>query len=87
MMGGKTYSKQTDTYFPEVDDAPLNEEFRQQRVLYWNRGDGQFHDISRQAGSGILARHSSRGIALGDLDNDGKVEIVVVNMHQPPSLC
>ena len=72
--------------FPEVDDAPLNEEFRQQRVLYWNRGDGQFHDISRHAGPGILARHSSRGIALGDLDNDGDIEIIVVNMHQAPSL-
>ncbi len=72
--------------FPEVDDSPLNEDFNQQRVLYWNRGDDQFHDISRQAGPGILARHSSRGIALGDLDNDGDLEIVVVNMHQPPSL-
>lgn len=72
--------------FPEVDDSPLNEEFRQQRVLYWNRGDDHFHDISRQAGPGILARHSSRGIALGDLDNDGDIEIVVVNMHEPPSL-
>ena len=46
--------------FPEVDDSPLNEDFRQQRVLYWNRGDDHFHDISRQAGPGILARHSSR---------------------------
>ena len=72
--------------FPEVDDVPLNEEFRQQRVLYWNRGDDQFHDISRQAGPGILARHSSRGIACGNLDNDGDTEIIVVNMHQPPSL-
>lgn len=72
--------------FPEVDDSPLNEEFRQQRVLYWNRGDDHFQDISQQAGPGILARHSSRGIALGDLDNDGDIEIVVVNMHQPPSL-
>lgn len=72
--------------FPEVDDSPLNEDFRQQRLLYWNRGDNHFHDISRQAGPGILARHSSRGIALGDLDNDGHIEIVVVNMHEPPSL-
>lgn len=72
--------------FPEVDDSPLNEEFRQQRLLYWNRGDDHFHDISRQAGPGILARHSSRGIAVGDLDNDGLIEIVVVNMHEPPSL-
>ena len=38
------------------------------------------------AGPGIAAQHSSRGIAIGDLDNDGTLEIVTVNMHQAPSL-
>jgi hypothetical protein len=72
--------------YPEVDQLPIGETFKQQRLLYWNRGDGQFHDISVQAGPGILTPHASRGIALGDLDNDGDVEIVVVNMHEAPSL-
>ncbi|MGH9629652.1 MAG: CRTAC1 family protein, partial [Bryobacteraceae bacterium] len=72
--------------YPEVDEAGIGETFKQQRVLYWNRGDSQFFDMSAHAGPGILARHSSRGIAVGDLDNDGQLEIVVVNMHEPPSL-
>ena len=72
--------------YPGVDQLPINENFHQQRLLFWNRRDKQFYDISPQAGEGILAKHSSRGVAVGDLDNDGDLEIVVVNMHQPPSL-
>lgn len=51
-----------------------------------NRSDGHFFDVSSRAGTGIQAGHSSRGIAVADLDNDGSVEIVVVNMHERASL-
>jgi hypothetical protein len=43
-------------------------------------------DISSQAGEGITDRRSSRGSAVGDLDNDGSLEIVVNNMNDTPSL-
>jgi enediyne biosynthesis protein E4 len=72
--------------YPFVDKYGLSEEFRQPRQLYWNRADGQFFDMSSTAGSGITVKHSSRGIAVGDLDNDGSEEIVVVNLFEPPSL-
>jgi hypothetical protein len=72
--------------YPFVGKYGLGEEFHQPRQLYWNRGDGQFFDMSSAAGSGISARHSSRGIAVGDLDNDGSEEIVVVNLFEAPSL-
>ncbi len=72
--------------YPEVDEQASSESFSQQRLVFWNRRDGKFHDLSGQAGPGILARHSSRGVAIGDLDNDGTVEIVVVNMNETPSL-
>lgn len=72
--------------YPSVDSAGVGESYRQPRLLYWNRGDGQFHDVSTDAGEGISASHSSRGAALGDLDNDGDLEIVVVNLGEPPSL-
>ena len=72
--------------YPAIDDTHLSETFHQRRLLYWNRRDGYFHDASDEAGPGINARHSSRGTAVGDLDNDGSLEIVVVNMHQTPSL-
>ena len=72
--------------YPGVDKHDIGETFFQERLLYWNRGDGQFHDMVGAAGPGIAARHASRGIAIGDLDNDGTLEIVTVNMHQAPSL-
>lgn len=72
--------------YPEVDEGHTAEHFKQPRLLYWNRGDGQFFDLSSQSGPGVGAPHSSRGLAVGDLDNDGDLEIVIVNMGEGPSL-
>ncbi len=72
--------------YPFVENYSLGEEFRQPRQLFWNRGDGQFYDMSATGGAGITAKHSSRGIAVADFDNDGSEEIVVVNLFEPPSL-
>lgn len=72
--------------YPEVDTGHTGEKFKQSRLLYWNRGDGQFFDLSTMAGNGIADAHSSRGLAIGDLNNDGKEEIVIVNMGEAPSL-
>jgi len=72
--------------YPFIEKYTLGEEFHQPRQLFWNRGDGQFYDMSSTAGPGITAKHSSRGVAVGDLDNDGSEEIVVVNLFEPPSL-
>jgi hypothetical protein len=72
--------------YPEVDTGLTAEKYKQPRLLYWNRGDGQFFDLSLQAGSGISDVHSSRGLAVGDLDNDGTEEIVIVNLGETPSL-
>jgi hypothetical protein len=72
--------------YPFVEKYNLGEEFKQPSQLFWNRGDGQFFDMSSTGGPGITAKHASRGIAVGDLDNDGSQEIVVVNLFEPPSL-
>lgn len=72
--------------YPFVEKYNLGEEFKQPRQLFWNRGDGQFFDMSSTSGPGITAKHASRGIAVGDLDNDGSQEIVTVNLFEPPSL-
>jgi len=68
--------------YPEVDQNP-ELHFRQPRLLYWNAGGGRFKDVSSVSGPGIRdASWSSRGSAVGDLDNDGSLE-VVINFDKP----
>ena len=71
---------------PSVDGGGSGETFAQPRLLFWNRGDGIFHPLSEEAGPGITDTRPSRGSAVGDLDNDGDLEIVVANIGQPASL-
>jgi hypothetical protein len=72
--------------YPEVDEKGLNITFRERKLLYWNQGYRKFKDISLEAGPGITTPFNSHGVAFADLDNDGSVEIVVNNSHDPPSL-
>lgn len=72
--------------YPEIDRAGLQSQYHQERQLYWNIGQGSFKDISIDSGPGIQEKWSSRGSAVGDLDNDGSLEIVINNMGGRPSL-
>jgi hypothetical protein len=72
--------------YPEIDRANLGAGFRQPRLLYWNVGSGKFVDLSAEAGPGVSEKHSSRGAAVADLDNDGSLEVVISNMGGRPSL-
>ena len=71
--------------FPEVDRLNIDVHYRERAILYRN-DRGRFVDISEAAGVGILEKHSSRGLAFADYDNDGAVEAVVNNQNEPPSL-
>ena len=55
-------------------------------VIFRNLGDGKFEELREQAGPGIAETHSSRGAAFGDFDNDGDIDILIVNLNEPPSL-
>jgi hypothetical protein len=72
--------------YPEVDSQHLGSNYKEPRILYHNNGDGTFTDISASAGSGIVTAASSRGLAVGDLWNDGRVSAVISNMNAAPSL-
>jgi enediyne biosynthesis protein E4 len=72
--------------YPEVDSQHLGSNFQEPRILYHNNGDGKFTDISASSGPGITKAMSSRGLAIGDLWNDGRMSAVVSNMNAPPSL-
>ncbi|MYB50655.1 MAG: CRTAC1 family protein, partial [Acidobacteriia bacterium] len=56
------------------------------RFLFRNMRDGSFANVTNECGSGLTTPHSSRGCAFGDFDNDGDMDILVMNMNEPPSL-
>jgi hypothetical protein len=70
--------------YPELDRGQENR-YRQPRLLFWNIG-GRFTDVTASSGAALRELRSSRGTAVGDLDNDGSLEIVVSNMGERPSL-
>ncbi len=72
--------------YPEVERSVPAYPFKTPRLIFRNLGSGKFEELIGQAGPGIAAAHASRGCAFGDFDNDGDVDIVIVNMNEPPSL-
>ncbi len=72
--------------YPEVDRIDLGTSYEQRRLLYRNTGSGKFTEVSNAAGPGFASRSSARGLAVGDLWNDGRLSAVVVNMNDRPSL-
>jgi len=58
----------------------------QQNLLLANNGDGTFANVSETSGPALKIKQVSRGAAFGDYDNDGDIDILVVNSNQPPSL-
>jgi len=72
--------------YPEVDKQNLGSSYEEPRILYHNNGNKTFSDISAEAGSGITAIHAGRGLAIGDLWNDGRTSAVITNMNAGPSL-
>ena len=68
---------------PDTDDV---ESPYSPRVVLRNLGDGRFADVSDRLGPGVAERRSSRGSAYADYDNDGDVDVLVLNVNDPPSL-
>jgi hypothetical protein len=72
--------------YPQVDQFPaLKETYRQKSQIFLNEG-ARFRDVSATAGGGLQRAHSSRGLAVGDLDNDGDLDLVLSNMDDVPML-
>jgi enediyne biosynthesis protein E4 len=72
--------------YPEVEGKGLGDTYRQPTILYRNLGNGKFSDVTSQAGPAFQTPRPARGLATGDVDGDGRPEIVIVNMNDAPSL-
>ena len=72
--------------YPEIEGHDTGQTYKNPRLVYKNLGDGRFKDVSSELGPGISEHFSSRGAAFGDYDNDGDIDVLILNMNDPPSL-
>ncbi len=72
--------------YPEIDAYNFGQTFKNPRLVYKNLANGKFKDVSSEMGPGISERFSSRGAAFGDYDNDGDIDVLILNMNDLPSL-
>jgi enediyne biosynthesis protein E4 len=76
----------TGTVYPELEPVYPKYPRRGPRLVFRNLGNGRFAELGEEAGPDIMARHCSRGCAFGDFDNDGDIDVIIMNQNEPPSL-
>ena len=76
----------TGSVYPELESKLPNYPFKSPRIVFRSLGNGKFEELLDEAGPGVAAQHASRGCAFGDFDNDGDLDILVMNLNEPPSL-
>ncbi len=76
----------TGNVYPEVERKLPQYANKTPRAVFRNLGNGTFEELMETAGPAVGEAHCSRGCAFGDFDNDGDVDVLVVNLNEPPSL-
>lgn len=76
----------TGSVYPEVEKTLPSYPYKGPRIVFRNLRNGKFEELLDQAGPGISDPHASRGCAFGDFDNDGDIDVLIVNLNEPPSL-
>jgi hypothetical protein len=76
----------TGSVYPEIEKSLPNYPFKSPRIVFRNLRNGKFEELLDQAGPGVATPHASRGCAFGDFDNDGDIDVLIMNLNEPPSL-
>jgi enediyne biosynthesis protein E4 len=76
----------TGNVFPELEKVFSQYPYKSPRIIFRNLGNGRFEEMIEQAGPGVAEHHASRGCAFGDFDNDGDLDVLIMNINEPPSL-
>jgi hypothetical protein len=76
----------TGQIYPELEAVLPNYPRRGPRIVFRNLGDGKFLEIPDTGQPALASRHVSRGCAFGDFDNDGDLDILIMNRNEPPTL-
>ena len=76
----------TGNVYPEVERKLPQYANKTPRAIFRNLGNRTFEELLQEGGPGITEAHCSRGCAFGDFDNDGDIDILIVNLNEPPSL-
>jgi enediyne biosynthesis protein E4 len=72
--------------YPQVDTKDIGTRYREPKLLFLNQRDGKFRNISDQVGPALQIPQVSRGLAVGDLFDDGHLEVVVENLEGQPMI-
>jgi hypothetical protein len=74
--------------YPQLGEGNLGASagYHQRKLLYHNRGDGTFDEVGAQFGPVFTERRVSRGLAVGDLDDDGRLDVVINDLDAAPQI-
>jgi hypothetical protein len=72
--------------YPQMDTVKGSAAYAEPMLLHRNLRNGTFEEVSKAAGLADIPLKSRRGAAFGDIANNGNIDIVVLNVGEPPSL-
>ncbi len=72
--------------YPEIDGLDIAGGYRQRKEVYRNNGNGAFEDVAAALEGNLADPRPARGTAFGDYDNDGDIDVLVININDRPNL-
>jgi len=72
--------------YPQMQNANVGSKYSQRMLLFHNEHDGTFSEVAARVGEALMLPRVSRGLAFGDIDNDGNIDVVVENLDGKPTI-